>query len=280
MIKLLTTLLIFVFAINISNACVITVSATSSHICIGKKDTLSVTGATTYTWMPGNINSSTFTVQPSATTIYTVYSTGTAGCLDTAFVTVAVDSLPTTVAANALNSSVCQGISPILTASGAATYSWMPGAFTGNPYNALPNTNTIYTITGATAQGCTKTTTININVSAAPKPILQDSFANATFGTSFSNCNNLSGSPIYSITVTSPANATITSYSINWGNGGGTINGITAASFPLHYTYPNFGIYNLVFTAHYANGCSRDSNIQVINQTNPAIGISNVSGNT
>jgi large repetitive protein len=270
----------FILFFHHSFACNIAVTATCSNICLGKKDTLQVSGATTYTWMPGSSNASTYTVQPSVTTTYTVYASGAGACLDTAYITVVVDTLPTVINVVAQTIPVCQGNSPVLTASGAVTYLWQPGSGTTNPYNPLPNSNTIYTVTGVSAQGCTKTKTFLATVTPAPKPILLDSFAIATFGTPFNNCNNISGSPIYSVTVSAPANATITSYSLNWGNGGGTLTGLTAASFPLNYTYPSFGVYNLVFTAYYANGCSRDTVIPVVNQTNPAIGISNVSGNT
>ncbi len=274
-------LLLFSFSFYYTTkACNISVTANKGSICLGKLDTLNVTGATTYTWQPTGSNNTSLIVSPLATTTYTVYSTGAGGCLDTATVTVTVNPLPVLVTASVATTPVCQGLSPVLSGAGATTYKWQPGNYSGNPYNALPNNNTIYTVTGATAAGCTKTATVLALVTPAPKPYLLDSTANATFGLPFSNCNNSTGNPAYNLTVNPGTFTGITSYNLNWGNGSATITGLTATNFPQYITYPAYGVYSITLTANYSNGCTRDSVIKVINQTNPAIGISNISGNT
>ncbi len=268
------------FNIKFALACGITVSANNGAICIGKKDTLNVTGATTYTWLPGNINSASYTVTPTVTTIYTVYAQGAAGCKDTDYVTVTVNPLPASVTISAATNPVCQAVSPVLTANGANTYTWQPGLVSGNPYNPQPNNNTIYTVTGASAQGCTKTATILVTIKPALLPLLIDSAKQAIFATYFNNCDNATGNATYNLTVKVPNSPSISTYTINWGNGSPLQTGITAANFPQYITYPTYGVYSINVSATYTNGCIRDTVIKVINQTNPAIGISNVSGNT
>lgn len=48
------------------------VSASANDLCAGESTTLSVSGAGNYLWQPGNAGGSTITVNPSATTTYTV----------------------------------------------------------------------------------------------------------------------------------------------------------------------------------------------------------------
>jgi len=84
-------------------------------------------------------------------------------------VQVVVNPFPT-VSVTASLSTVCfPGVTPsVLTASGASTYAWTPTSgltpTTGSPLNALPSTNTTYTVTGTDANGCTATSTVAIAV--------------------------------------------------------------------------------------------------------------------
>src|SRR6185503_17801605 len=55
----------------------ISIVSSNSAICSGQSTTLTASGATTYTWNPGNISGNPIVVTPTATTIYTV--TGTTG---------------------------------------------------------------------------------------------------------------------------------------------------------------------------------------------------------
>jgi PKD repeat protein len=274
-----TFFLLFVAGLNVSNACNVTISASSTAICIGKSDTLTASGGSTYTWFPGGSTGNTLYVSPTVTTTYTVNAVDTSGCTSSSTITITVNPLPN-VTSSAQNPSVCEGNGTVLTGFGASTYKWQPGNYTGSVFNVTPSATTTYTVTGTNSNGCTKTSTVSVTVKPAPKPILIDSFADATFGTPFNNCLNASTSPVYSVTVNTPSVAGITSYDIDWGNGAAVQTGLPFSSFPLTHTYNAYGVFNLVFTAHYANGCVRDTLIKVINQTNPAIGISNISGNT
>jgi hypothetical protein len=146
---------------------VVSASASSSVICDGDTTVLSANGATAYVWMPGNTTGSTLTVSPSATTTYTVTGTNNAGCEASAVTTVTVNTLPA-VNASASDTAVCAGNAVTLTATGAATYNWMPGNLSGNSVGTVPSAATTYTVTGTSAQGCTATATVNVGVNALP----------------------------------------------------------------------------------------------------------------
>lgn len=72
------------------------------------------------------------------------------------------------VAVSAPSSSICQGNSVTLTASGANTYTWNTGA-TGASLTAAPNSNLSYIVSGtSTLTGCVGTATQNISVNPSP----------------------------------------------------------------------------------------------------------------
>jgi photosystem II stability/assembly factor-like uncharacterized protein/PKD repeat protein len=68
----------------------LSLSSTAQTICTGQTVTLTVSGATTYTWQPGNKIGSTATYTPAATKIYTVSATGMNGCVSKDTISVAV----------------------------------------------------------------------------------------------------------------------------------------------------------------------------------------------
>ena len=112
-------------------------------------------------------------VNPTATLsspqTYTVTGT-TAGCSDTAIAVVGITSLPP-VTANASSSTLCSGHNVALTAGGASTYSWSPGAVLNDstiatPVGVLMNTTT-FTVTG-TANGCSAEATTAVTVTHTP----------------------------------------------------------------------------------------------------------------
>jgi gliding motility-associated-like protein len=147
------------------------VSATSNTYCVGGASvTLTGSGATTYSWDPpfglSGTSGTTVTASPTITTTYTV--TGTIGaCTSTATVTITVPPV-VTLSVTATNTLICAGTSVTLTASGASTYTWLPGAASGSTLNVTPPTTTDYTLTGQTVDGCvTIPASITINVDPA-----------------------------------------------------------------------------------------------------------------
>ncbi len=129
--------------------------------------TLSASGATGYTWMPGSITGATVSVSPSSNTTYTV--TGTNGtCNNSKTITVTAGNVPN-VNATASNSVYCTNATQpvILTASGATSYTWQPGNLTGTNASVTPASNTTYTVTGFNGS-CYNTAQVSVNAQNPP----------------------------------------------------------------------------------------------------------------
>ncbi len=231
----------------------LTVTASSTSLCVGSSSSLTVTGANSYTWNPGNSTGSTIIVTPSVTTIYTVTGANAAGITNTQTVSVTVNSLPT-LTATASSSAICIGGTATLTSSGATTYTWNPSASTGTAVVVTPTATTVYTVTGTNASGCINSETVSLTVNTLPTA----GITNST-GTTTLNCTTTS------INVTATGG---TSYA--WSGGLGS--SATA-------TITNPGTYTVTATG--ANGCSSQSVITVSqNTTAPTVGITNSTGTT
>jgi len=135
-------------------------------ICAGESTTISGTGASTYTWDNGLGIGATKTVSPASTLTYTV--TGTlSGCTNTDQVTVNVTPLPTVNAGS--NTSICEGNSTTISASGATSYSWNNGLGAGANHSVSPTVTTTYIVTG-TENGCENTSQIIVTVDTQENP--------------------------------------------------------------------------------------------------------------
>jgi hypothetical protein len=200
----------YISAVQVSVTPTPTITATASptSICRGSSSTLTAVGATTYTWNPGNLTGASISVSPTATTIYTV--TGTTGsCTATRTINLVVRPTPT-VTAVSNPTSICSGNSATLTAGGASTYTWSPGAATGSTTVVSPTVTTTYTVTGTNLVGCTNTRTVTLTVtnlsltaSASPTVICNGgtSTLTASGATTYTwnpGCNNRSNCGCYS----------------------------------------------------------------------------------
>lgn len=139
------------------------VTAGSATICAGSSANLMSSGASTYVWNNG-ATTANISVNPSATTVYTVTGTSAAGCVKTATAGVVVNALPN-ISVNSVT--ICTGSSANLTASGAASYVWDNSATTVG-ITVSPAATTVYTVMGTSSQGCTNETTAVVYVIAAP----------------------------------------------------------------------------------------------------------------
>ncbi len=79
--------------VQVINNLPITVTANPSGICLGGSTALTANGATTYNWIPGNLNGTTVTVSPVVTTTYTVTGSNGAGCTGSTTITIYVNSI-------------------------------------------------------------------------------------------------------------------------------------------------------------------------------------------
>lgn len=143
----------------------LTVIATPSVVCLGNSTWLTATGATTYTWDAGTVGPG-YIFNPTITDTYTVQGENACG-ISTETVQVIVITTPT-ITVSASPAVICAGQSSTLTASGALTYTWMPGGLVGSSVVVSPFGFTSYTVTGTNSCGVTSTEFINITVISPP----------------------------------------------------------------------------------------------------------------
>ena len=154
------------YTVNGTNACGTTSLATTitvaplpvfaisnvTSVCAGSPASFTATGAASYTWIPANLYTSSITVYPATSTIYTVI--GLQGsCYGGNTVALTANPLPT-VSAVASNSQVCAGDAVVLTASGGLNYTWTPGNLSGTSVTVSPSTSTGYSVAGNNSFGC------------------------------------------------------------------------------------------------------------------------------
>lgn len=150
-----------------------TLTVNSASICQGGVTTLSVSGATNYTWNPGGSNATSINVSPLATTVYTVVGSNGigGGCLSVGNGTVTVN--PSPVPNIVTNSPVCAGQAINFTGSGGSVYSWSGPGFNSAAQNpSIPVStfanNGVYTLTVTDPNGCSATTSQAVIVNALP----------------------------------------------------------------------------------------------------------------
>ena len=135
-------------------------AATSSLICIGQTSTLTVSGATSYTWNTGS-NVATIAITPTTNLTYSVNGTDANGCIGSALTSITVNSLPTLTITS--TNSVCINSSDTINALGASTYTWNTGSTTAS-INITPTITTTYTVTGTDFNTCSNSQTVTITV--------------------------------------------------------------------------------------------------------------------
>lgn len=150
------------------------VGPTDPVFCAGGSAIIRVTGGDTIKWAPSeglstNIGREVF-ASPLETTLYTVSSIDTAGCVQQDTVTVTVHP-QTTVSINADTVEICYGGTVPLIASGAGSYKWAPtdglSASTGNEIEAFPKFSTTYLVSGTDENGCGGEAQVHVRVRIA-----------------------------------------------------------------------------------------------------------------
>ncbi len=131
-------------------------------VCSGEQVTLSGSGASTYAWNNGIMNSLAFI--PSSTTTYTVTGTDANGCTNTDQVDVTVNPLPPVNAGT--DHAVCTGFQTTLSASGATSYVWDNSITDGVAFTPLSTLT--YSVTGTDANGCVNSDQIVVTVNPLP----------------------------------------------------------------------------------------------------------------
>lgn len=131
----------------------VTVNPASSTICNGQSVTLTASGATTYNWSTGESGSS-IVVSPTSNSSYKVMGILSDCKSDSATATVTITNTnPTvTITKNPNKTTICEGESLVLTASGANNYTWSSGQNT-NSITVTPTATTTYSVVGS-LNGC------------------------------------------------------------------------------------------------------------------------------
>lgn len=185
--------------VNVSKtiAPVVAIASSPNSVCFGQNATLTGSNANTYTWVGGPATNK-YVVSPTVNTVYTVTGVSTgAGCTDTKTYSLIVKSLPgITVVATRNNYCTSGSNNTGLTASGASTYVWQhsndpSAATTVNP----PIGNTLFTVTGISAQGCANNGFITITLNGLPA--ITAAYAKPAYCKSEITITTLSGASLY-----------------------------------------------------------------------------------
>ena len=147
--------------INVYPNPTLTIISNPTVLCIGQTASLSVTGASTYTWNTGSTVSNII-VSPSVNTTYSVNGTNVNGCKNFSSILMNINSLPVVNVVSS-NSTICIGQNATLTANGANTYTWNTGS-NNTSISISPTITTSYTVNGTNANGCKNSYAITENV--------------------------------------------------------------------------------------------------------------------
>jgi gliding motility-associated-like protein len=140
------------------------INVIGASICLGDNATIFASGATNYTWMPGNTIGNSLNVSPNITTNY-VASSYSNGCTSSATAQVIVNTKPS-LTVTPLNTMVCPNTAVTLSAIGANNYEWyVDGNYHfGNPVVITPSKTSVITVTGSNG-GCNSTSITTVYVS-------------------------------------------------------------------------------------------------------------------
>jgi hypothetical protein len=150
----------------------------SGKICNGESMSLLATGAVDYSWSPmaglSSASGSSVVAAPTENVTYTVSGKAANNCEATKTVTVTVNPKP--LIDVSASSEICKGSSVALSASGPASFSWLPSkglsSKTGNEVMASPDVTTTYLVTGTDNNNCSNTGEITVKVKDLPKVTL------------------------------------------------------------------------------------------------------------
>ncbi len=138
--------------------------AGNNNICFGSSTSLTASGALSYIWN-NSATTTAVTLNPTATTTYSVIGTDNNGCTNTSVTTVTVNSIPV-ITING-PASICNGNSVALSAAGGTNYLWNNNS-TSISIIVSPTSITSYSVTGSSAAGCTAIAVATLSVNPLP----------------------------------------------------------------------------------------------------------------
>jgi gliding motility-associated-like protein len=161
-----------VVTVTVAASVSVSVTPGNTTICLGQSANLVASGGSTYTWTASSgtnpASTASVTVSPTTTTTYTVL-TGSGTCTAQAVANVSV-APAFTLNVTPASTTICNGTTVTLNASGASSYSWSPttalSATTGANVNASPSSDITYTVTGSNGV-CSNTAIASVTVNPA-----------------------------------------------------------------------------------------------------------------
>ncbi|WP_317899978.1 T9SS type A sorting domain-containing protein [Aurantibacillus circumpalustris] len=148
--------------VNTYAVAVITVAQSSSLVCPSSNASFTASGANSYIWNTG-ANGSITTVTPATNSTYTVYGTNTQSCISSKTLAINTKSVPVINIIQSTNNA-CAGEPITFTASGATSYTWLPGGAISNSFTAAPFVATVYNAIGKSINTCTNVGIVFIEV--------------------------------------------------------------------------------------------------------------------
>ncbi|MGL4596569.1 MAG: T9SS type A sorting domain-containing protein, partial [Bacteroidia bacterium] len=150
-------------AVTISPSPTVVLTPTNNLICLGDNTNIAASGASTYSWMPGNLSGSLVNVNPATLTTYTVTGTDANGCIDTATTTIDVFALP--IVSLGADTTQCGGTILLDAGNAGSVFSW--NDFTSNQTLTV-SASGIYTVVVTNLNGCQNIDSINVTIHPLP----------------------------------------------------------------------------------------------------------------
>lgn len=136
----------------------------ATMVCPSSVVHFTASGAEAFFWDTG-ANGALNTVTPAVNSTYTVYGTNSYGCLSTRTLAVFTRSVPV-VEVISSRDQICPGEVVTFTASGAVSYTWLPGAHVGSTFSASPVVPSVYNAIGRSINTCTSVGMAGVDVEA------------------------------------------------------------------------------------------------------------------
>lgn len=122
----------------------LSVAASAASICPQSNGSFTALGASSYTWLPGNLTGSIQIVNGYSNTTFTILASN--GSCSTS-ITKSIGISPTfTLNLNSSASTICEGKTLTISPSGAVNYTLLPGNLNAIPFVVSPSVNTTYTV--------------------------------------------------------------------------------------------------------------------------------------
>ena len=139
--------------VSTNTVAIITTVQTATSICPSSVVGFTASGANSYYWNTGS-NGPVTTVTPATNSSYTVYGINTQSCTSSATLAVVTRSMPVLILVQSTNT-VCPGEAVTFTATGASSYTWLPGSSVSQTYTANPLISSVYNAIGKSINTCT-----------------------------------------------------------------------------------------------------------------------------